>query len=120
MQTKDTVHLTLFVLSNQTVWLGYMTIKADDLWDRSRTRTSARLFFPTDEISLDWADSAMIEESVGSASFTEMDSDGWALAPELTVNLAHVLFARTIPGGEVPYKLGGGGNYLLKIGGEND
>lgn len=122
MQTKDDVfHLTLLVLSNQTVWLGYTRVPANDLWCRDSIRASVRLLFPSDEMSLEWADEVYLEQIVGDAhDMVEPDSKGWALAPEMTVNLAHVLFARTIPDGEVECRLVSGGKYQLKIGGEND
>ena len=121
MKTKDDVfHLTLLTLSNQTNLLGYTRVPANDLWCRDSIRASVRLLFPLHEVELYQSDSAMFDDIVGQTCEAEMDGDGWALAPELTVNLAHILFARTIPDGEVECRMVSGGKYQLKIGGEND
>lgn len=120
MQTKDDVfHLTLLTLSNQTNLLGYTRVPANDLWCRDSIRASVRLLFPLHEVNQAGKDSTMLDAIVGQTCEAEMDRNGWALAPELVVNLAHILFARTIPDGEVKCRLVSGGKYQLKVGGEN-
>lgn len=113
MSTNETLYLTVFVMHNQQTLLGYTRSNADDCFDRARTRTSERVFFPHYVSDQFWQDGALAASIFNVTCIAETDSDGWTLAPEVNINLAHVVLVRTIPNVVIPFKIRNG-KYLLK------
>ena len=114
MATNDIAYLTVFTLDNHSTIVGYSTSKANDLWTRDNIRASARVLFPQYVSGQIWQNKAPLEQVARTVQGAPTDQNGFALAPELTINLSHILFAQTIPESGIEYKWNDRG-YFLKV-----
>lgn len=108
MAIDNIAYLTVFTLDNHSTIVGYSTSKANDLWSRDNIRASARVLFPqyvSGQLRQD--DAPLIQ-----AQNAPKDQNGFALAPELTINLSHILFAQTIPESGLEYMWNDRGYFL--------
>ena len=121
----ERAYLTLIELTNGATLLGYVPyFGAHDIFSRALTHTHVRLLFaqrlaPGDMFFT--GDSDLSDDAIRLTQQFNMNEDGWAYAPEIIINAAHIALARNIPNVDVPYRTTDNGTrYILKVGGEND
>lgn len=112
MAIDNIAYLTVFALDNHSTIVGYSTTKANDLWRRDSIRASERVLFPQYVSGQIWQNKAPLEQVARTVQGAPTDQNGFALAPELTINLSHILFAQTIPESGLEYMWNDRGYFL--------